>query len=112
MSQQPPPYGPGGGQGTGMPQGARMQMAGQQGMNRGMMNQGNSQQANFMANRMAQQQQHAGRMPMQQGKGDNIIYFNANLILKNRKYKTMAMLYIKLLSFSRNDGPESCNAGC
>ena len=64
MSQQPPPYGPGAGQGVGMPQGARMQMGGQQGMNRPMMNQG-SNQTNFMGNRMPQQ---PGRMPMQQGK--------------------------------------------
>ena len=60
--QQPPPYGPGNVQGGGMPQGARMQMAAQQGMNRPMMNQGNNQ-TNFMAN-MAQR---TGRMPMQQG---------------------------------------------
>ena len=80
MSQQPPPYGPGGGQGTGMPQGARMQMTGQQGMNRGMMNQGNSQQANFMANRMAQQQ-HASRMPMQQGKGVTYIMFLMHILI-------------------------------
>ena len=82
QQQQPPPYGPGGGQGTGMPQGARMQMAGQQGMNRGMMNQGNSQQANFMANRMAQQQ-HAGRMPMQQGKGVTYIMFLMHILTVN-----------------------------
>ena len=89
QQQQPPPYGPGGGQGTGMPQGARMQMAGQQGMNRGMMNQGNSQQANFMANRMAQQQ-HAGRMPMQQCKGVTYIMFLMHI--KNRKYKRLTIL--------------------
>ena len=64
MAQQPPPYGPGAGQGVGMPQGARMPMGGQQGMNRPMMNPGNAQ-ATYMANRMPQQQ---GRMPMQQGK--------------------------------------------
>ena len=107
QQQQPPPYGPGGGQGTGMPQGARMQMAGQQGMNRGMMNQGNSQ-ANFMANRIAQQQ-HAGRMPMQQGKG---VRYNIFLMPSLFTYTTLAILYLKLWSFSRNDGPASCNAGC
>ena len=87
QQQQPPPYGPGGSQGTGMPQGARMQMAGQQGMNRGMMNQGNSQ-ANFMANRMAQQQ-HAGRMPMQQGKG---VTYNMILMHILIKYKRLTIL--------------------
>ena len=107
QQQQPPPYGP---PGTGMPQGARMQMAGQQGMNRGMMNQGNSQQANFMANRMAQQQ-HVGRMPMQQGKGVTYAIYLTQILL-NRKYKTLSMLYIKFWPFRRNDGPASCNAGC
>ena len=72
MSQQPPPYGPGSGQGGGLPQGARMQMGGQQGGqmagqpgvgNRGMMNQGQAP-SNFMGGRMVQQA--GGRMPMQQ----------------------------------------------